>query len=53
MLQKGCECRQREVEELKQNWDELFMDEAKRERERERGDREREREKERGKREKK
>jgi hypothetical protein len=48
MLQKGCECGVREVEKWKQNWDEVFMDEMKRERgEKERGERKR------GKREKK
>jgi hypothetical protein len=40
MLQKDCECREREMEIWKQNWDEVFMDEVKRERG-ERGDRER------------
>jgi hypothetical protein len=30
MLQKGCECREKEMEIWKQNWDELFMDEVKR-----------------------
>jgi hypothetical protein len=29
MLQKGCECREREMEKWKQNWDEVFMDEVK------------------------
>jgi hypothetical protein len=41
MLQKGCECR----EKWKQNWDEVFMDEVKREREGKRKRREKEREK--------
>jgi hypothetical protein len=27
MLQKGCECGEREMEERKQNWDEVFMNE--------------------------
>jgi hypothetical protein len=36
MFQKGCECREREVEEWKQNWDEVFVDEVRGERERER-----------------
>jgi hypothetical protein len=49
MLQKGCECREREMEKWKQNRDEVFMDEVKRER---RGERERGEEK-RGEREKK
>jgi hypothetical protein len=41
MLQKGCECRKREMEKWKQNWDEVFMDEVEREREmREKGERE-------------
>jgi hypothetical protein len=31
MLQKGCECRGRDMEKLKQNWNEVFMDEVKRE----------------------
>jgi hypothetical protein len=31
MLQKGCECREREMEKWKQNWDEVFMDEVRRE----------------------
>jgi hypothetical protein len=26
MLQKGCECREREMEKWKQNWGEVFMD---------------------------
>jgi hypothetical protein len=26
MLQKGCECREKEMEKEKQNWDEVFMD---------------------------
>jgi hypothetical protein len=34
MLQKGCECREREMEKWKQNWVEVFKDEVKRERER-------------------
>jgi hypothetical protein len=34
MLQKGCECREREMKKWKQNWDEVFMDKVKRERER-------------------
>jgi hypothetical protein len=49
MSQKDYECREREVEEWKQSWDEVFMDEVKRERQ-ERGRegvKEREREKER------
>jgi hypothetical protein len=25
MFQKGCECREGEIEEWKQNWDEVFM----------------------------
>jgi hypothetical protein len=29
---KGCKCREREVEKWKQNWDEVFMDEVRRER---------------------
>jgi hypothetical protein len=33
MLPKGYECRQREMEKWEQNWDEVFMDEMKRERE--------------------
>jgi hypothetical protein len=37
MFQKGCECREREVEGWKQNWDEVFMDEVRRERKREKG----------------
>jgi hypothetical protein len=42
MLQKVCECREGDVEEWKQNWDEVSMDEVKRQRkgERERGKRE-------------
>jgi hypothetical protein len=37
-LQKGCECREEEVKEWKQNWDEVFMSEARKERlERQRG----------------
>jgi hypothetical protein len=43
MLQKGCECREREMEECKQNWDEVFMDKVGRERERERRERKKER----------
>jgi hypothetical protein len=31
MLQKGSECREREMDKWKQNWDEVFMDEVKRE----------------------
>jgi hypothetical protein len=47
MFQKGCECREREVEEWKQNWDEVFVDDVKRgERERERRVREVRKEKE-------
>jgi hypothetical protein len=43
MLQKGCECGEREMEEWKQNWNEVFMDEVKRERgEKERGEEKRE-----------
>jgi hypothetical protein len=36
-----CECREREMEKWKQNWDEVFMDEVRRERRerRERGER--------------
>jgi hypothetical protein len=30
MFQKGCECREREMEKWKQNWDEVFIDEVKR-----------------------
>jgi hypothetical protein len=33
MLQKCCECRERKMEQSKQNWNEVFMDEMKRERE--------------------
>jgi hypothetical protein len=33
MLQKGCECRERKMEKWKQNWDEVFMDKVRRERE--------------------
>jgi hypothetical protein len=43
MLQKGCDCREGEVEEWKQNWDEVCLDEVRRKR----GDRERERREER------
>jgi hypothetical protein len=32
MLQKGWECREGKVGEWKQNWDEVFMDEVKRDR---------------------
>jgi hypothetical protein len=32
MLQKGCEYRKGEVEEWEQNWDEVLMDEVRRER---------------------
>jgi hypothetical protein len=31
-LQKGCGCRGGKVEKWKQNWDEVFMNEARRER---------------------
>jgi hypothetical protein len=30
MLQKGCECKEGEMEEWKQNWGEVFMDKVKR-----------------------
>jgi hypothetical protein len=46
MLQKVCECREGEMENWKQNWDEVFMDGVKRETgEKERERREKEREK--------
>jgi hypothetical protein len=48
MLQKGCECREREMEKWKQNWDEVFMNEVRREIEgceRERGEKKREKRK--------
>jgi hypothetical protein len=32
MLQKGCECREGEMEEWKQNWDDVFPNKVKRER---------------------
>jgi hypothetical protein len=35
MLQKDCECGEGIVEEWKQNWDEVFINEVRRERERE------------------
>jgi hypothetical protein len=38
MLQKGCECRERKMKKWKQNWDEVFMGEVRREREREKGE---------------
>jgi hypothetical protein len=44
MLQEGCECREREMEKWKQNWDEVFMDGVKKERG-ERGEKRGEREK--------
>jgi hypothetical protein len=47
MLQKGCECREREMEKWKQNWDEVFLNEVgggERERDKKKGG-EREREK--------
>jgi hypothetical protein len=40
MFQKACECRGREVEKWKQNWHEVFIDEVRRERKRERERRE-------------
>jgi hypothetical protein len=43
MLQKGCECREGEMEECKQNWDEFFMDEVRRERREKERDRDGER----------
>jgi hypothetical protein len=33
MLQKDCECREREMKKWKQNWDEVLMGEVRRERE--------------------
>jgi hypothetical protein len=46
MLHKGCECREKEMEEWKHNWNEDFMREVRRERKetkwRARGRRERE-----------
>jgi hypothetical protein len=44
MLQKGCECREEEVKERKQKWDEVFMNEMRKGKrgERERGKKERE-----------
>jgi hypothetical protein len=40
MFQKGCECKEGEMEKWKQNWDKVFMDKMRRER-RERRERER------------
>jgi hypothetical protein len=34
MIQKGCECREGEMEEWKQNWNEVFMDEEREKEER-------------------
>jgi hypothetical protein len=42
MLQKGCECREGEVEEWKQNWDEVFMGEVRRKTERKEREKKRE-----------
>jgi hypothetical protein len=39
MLQKGFKCGEREMEKWKQNWDEVFMDEVKGGRKREREER--------------
>jgi hypothetical protein len=41
MLQKNCECREREMKKWKQNWDEVFMCKVRREREREKREKER------------
>jgi hypothetical protein len=43
MLQKGCECREREMKKWKQNCNEVFMGEVRREgeKEREKGERKR------------
>jgi hypothetical protein len=46
MFWKDCECREREMKKWKQNWDEVFMDEVKREKEeRKREEKERKRKK--------
>jgi hypothetical protein len=46
MLQKGCECREREMKKWKQNWDEVFIGEVRRESEKERENREKKEERE-------
>jgi hypothetical protein len=47
MLQKDCECREREMKKWKQNWDEVFMGKVRRERKTEKKEREKRGERER------